>query len=222
MQLNEEQTTLATQTAGAEEALNGGGASKVSTGKFKDVESLKKAYGSLESEFTKRCQKIKELEQEIESYKKAETSPKKEECAPSDTGPSADGNAQCGSTKGDDVVKFLQQFPDALKDLGDLEGYLSPQKDYRVGDVERAYVALLMDRAKKSQSDLKNEEYLYGLIKDTPVKDRLIKEYISAVKSTAPDSVLIGGTGSIALTPPMRPKTLAEAKALAEKIIKIK
>ena len=82
--------------------------------------------------------------------------------------------------------------------------------------------ALLMDRAKKSQSDLKNEEYLYGLIKDTPVKDRLIKEYISAVKSTAPDSVLIGGTGSIALTPPMRPKTLAEAKALAEKIIKIK
>lgn len=31
-------------------------------GKFRDAESLKKAYDSLSSEFTKRCQKIKELE----------------------------------------------------------------------------------------------------------------------------------------------------------------
>lgn len=34
--------------------------------KFKDVESLCKAYNSLQSEFTKRCQKVKELEGENE------------------------------------------------------------------------------------------------------------------------------------------------------------
>ena len=34
----------------------------VSLGKFKDVNALLSAYNSLESEFTKRCQRIKELE----------------------------------------------------------------------------------------------------------------------------------------------------------------
>ena len=36
----------------------------VSLGKFKDVTSLLNAYNSLQSEFTKRCQRIKELEGE--------------------------------------------------------------------------------------------------------------------------------------------------------------
>ena len=36
----------------------------VSLGKFKDVNALLNAYNSLQSEFTKRCQRIKELEAE--------------------------------------------------------------------------------------------------------------------------------------------------------------
>lgn len=35
---------------------------QVSLGKFKNVQSLIEAYNSLQSEFTKRCQRIKELE----------------------------------------------------------------------------------------------------------------------------------------------------------------
>ena len=35
---------------------------ELSLGKFKDVKSLLSAYNSLQSEFTKRCQKVKELE----------------------------------------------------------------------------------------------------------------------------------------------------------------
>ena len=34
----------------------------ISLGKFKDVNALLNAYNSLQSEFTKRCQRIKELE----------------------------------------------------------------------------------------------------------------------------------------------------------------
>ena len=40
--------------------------SQVSLGKFKDVNALLSAYNSLQSEFTKRCQKIKELEGALE------------------------------------------------------------------------------------------------------------------------------------------------------------
>lgn len=39
--------------------------SPVSYGKFKDASALLSAYNSLEAEFTKRCQKIKELEAQL-------------------------------------------------------------------------------------------------------------------------------------------------------------
>lgn len=41
----------------------------ISLGKFKDVSTLLSAYNSLQSEFTKRCQKLKELEAKISSDK---------------------------------------------------------------------------------------------------------------------------------------------------------
>ena len=56
-----EQTELTTHTAEAEQ-VKGEGKSEVSLGKFKDVNALIDAYNSLQSEFTKRCQKIKELQ----------------------------------------------------------------------------------------------------------------------------------------------------------------
>ena len=60
-ELKNEQTEVTAHTAEAEmekEAQK----TEVSLGKFKDVSALLSAYNSLESEFTKRCQKIKELE----------------------------------------------------------------------------------------------------------------------------------------------------------------
>lgn len=55
-----EQVQVAPQTAEAEK-VSGGGES-ASYGKFKDADALLSAYNSLEAEFTKRCQRIKELE----------------------------------------------------------------------------------------------------------------------------------------------------------------
>ena len=60
-QLINEQTEAQSQTAEAEKVL-GEENGEVSLGKFKDVKALQDAYSSLEAEFTKRCQKIKELE----------------------------------------------------------------------------------------------------------------------------------------------------------------
>ena len=59
--LENEQTNLNSQPAVAEEK-NGEQGGEVSLGKFKDVNALLSAYSSLQSEFTKRCQRIKELE----------------------------------------------------------------------------------------------------------------------------------------------------------------
>lgn len=63
-QTGNEQTEVAAQVA---EAKNneGAAATEVSLGKFKDVKSLLKAYGNLESEFTRRSKRLRELEGEI-------------------------------------------------------------------------------------------------------------------------------------------------------------
>ncbi len=69
-QLKNEQTEVNSQPAEAEERL-GEEKTEVSLGKFNDVQSLLSAYNSLEAEFTKRCQKIKELESAISKDDKA-------------------------------------------------------------------------------------------------------------------------------------------------------
>lgn len=63
----DEQIDVEAQGAAAQE--NTGAKTEISLGKFKDVEALLSAYNSLESEFTKRCQRIKELEGSVASDK---------------------------------------------------------------------------------------------------------------------------------------------------------
>ena len=78
MEINhDEQTKLNSQPAEAEE-VKGEQDSEVSLGKFKDVNALLSAYGSLQSEFTKRCQRVKELESALASVDK-EKSPMEEQ-----------------------------------------------------------------------------------------------------------------------------------------------
>ena len=60
-----EQTLNIAQSATAEEE-KGVKSEEVSLGKFKDVGALLNAYNSLQAEFTKRCQKIKELEGKLD------------------------------------------------------------------------------------------------------------------------------------------------------------
>ncbi len=69
-ELKNEQTDFKDiDTAGAEETISDQ-EEKVSLGKFKDVNALLSAYNSLQAEFTKRCQKLKELEGRLASSDK--------------------------------------------------------------------------------------------------------------------------------------------------------
>ena len=63
---NEQISTQITQTVEADIESTGEDKVEVSLGKFKDVQSLVNAYNSLQAEFTKRCQRLKELEGKIE------------------------------------------------------------------------------------------------------------------------------------------------------------
>ena len=70
-----EQTEPKTQSVETGDENLGVREGEVSLGKFKDVNALYNAYNSLQSEFTKRCQKLKELENKlaVQSEKQAKT-----------------------------------------------------------------------------------------------------------------------------------------------------
>lgn len=81
-ELKNEQTEQQAHTAAAEEN-KGEESGNVSLGKFKDVNALLSAYNSLQSEFTKRCQRVKELEAELNSAVDKATVPTQTEQAES-------------------------------------------------------------------------------------------------------------------------------------------
>lgn len=61
-ELNVEQTGVAADEAAEAEEKTSDDGTNASYGKFKDAAALYKAYESLQAEFTKRCQRLKELE----------------------------------------------------------------------------------------------------------------------------------------------------------------
>lgn len=77
--------------------------SEVSLGKFKDVNALLSAYNSLQSEFTKRCQKIKELESAQTSLDKKNPSEESEK-------PTEKGANVTQSMKDEILKEYLQNL----------------------------------------------------------------------------------------------------------------
>ena len=57
MELNNVNATVADATQDEKQGLD----------KFRDIEALRASYNSLQAEFTKRCQRIKELEGEVKN-----------------------------------------------------------------------------------------------------------------------------------------------------------
>ena len=142
-QLKNEQTTVSeTQPATAEE-IDGVTKEQVSLGKFKDVNALIHAYNSLQAEFTKRCQRIKELEGTVKTVDKT--------TAPTEI--SVEGN-------------------DHLQSITDED------------------------------------------------KQQILKEYLKEVVTGKQTAKLLDGSGMGLSTPVTKPKTIAEAGALAIQILK--
>ncbi|MBR2871759.1 MAG: hypothetical protein IKB98_10395 [Clostridia bacterium] len=139
---NEQTLTIEAHTAEAENQDVGEVKEKVSFGKFKDVESLIHAYNSLQSEFTKRCQRIKELEGEAKAVDKA-------------VAPTVEASEENATAQG-----------------------------------------------------LTEEE-----------KAKVLKDYLKSVVESKQKAIVLDGSGSGVKTPVPKPKTIAEAGALAKEII---
>lgn len=166
-------------------------------GKFKDAESLLKAYNSLESEFTKKSQKLAMLENESEKIqdefnKKAEQEKRVEEFV--------------------NKFEIAKPFSSALKvSLAQGEENLYDKA-----------IELISQNYKSAEFYAKDDEFLNNYIfSNKEIKDKIVKDYLSKITQNSPIKVENGGS-SISLTPPKMPKTIQEAGRMAKSIIKQK
>ena len=167
--------------------------------KFKDVASLCKAYNSLESEFTKRSQRLRQLEGERDALKA-----QLDELTSSGAG---------GASAGESAEEFLKKYPEAYEYLDQLVSVAGEAGE--VG-LESAYIGLLTEKLKKQAENFSSRDYVLSHI-DGSMKDEIIRDYLSGISGAKPGVLL--SEGEIAVIPPISPKTLNEAKALAKKLL---
>lgn len=171
--------------------------SKEEIGKFKDAESLFKAYNNLQAEFTKKSQRLADLEMQNETALKEQ-------------------NRQAEIDK--KVEEFVAKF-DIVKPFSSaLKATLTNTENANLAEESVKMIAKNYKRAEDYATD---SEFLNNYIfSNAEIKDKIIKDYLSKVTQNSP--IKVEGNDNILLSKPTQPSTIAEAGRLAKTIIKQK
>ena len=204
-------------------------------GKFKDVDALAKAYTALQAEFTRRSQRLKELE------RKAENS----ETASDENQAVGEGSGAEKLRKNARVRRERQEAFDEFVAQTEGKQASEPEKnaaeELQVQAVEGQEVAIKREEssaetetaglvepsrekdvafvAKSRENAVDTQEELYARASsDEKVRLRIIGEYLSSLgKTGAP--LMRGGVGAFA-APPLKARTIDEAGSMALRLFK--
>ena len=191
-------------------------------GKFKDVDALARAYGALQAEFTRRSQRLKELERQAENLK-------------SDGQKQTDGaavaveklrkNAQTVKAEREKFDAFVCELQTAnVRADGEIDAENKPaqsqilpkeeafQEEYAEGE-KQSFLGGESVAENQEQTMLSSEELYEKASRDENVRLKIIGEYLASIeKRGAP--LMRGGGGALA-TSPQKPKTVREAGNMA-------
>lgn len=200
--------------------------------KFKSVDALARAYGALEAEFTRRSQRIKELEKTVENLKANLSNT--DASGAEKLRKNADVRREAAK-KFDKFVEELEKSEEVGKPNGleneallkqdegqedvaekatatDAEGENTVTREdvsteqVSVGEKEKSFVVA-------ENAELSSEELYAKASRDEKVRLKIIGEYLHSVGKTSPP-LTAGGVGTLA-TPPMKARTIADAGSLA-------
>lgn len=161
-------------------------------GKFKNPQELLRAYGQLEKEFTKKSQRLKELESEMQTPFKTEEDWK------------------------DAVDKFFERTPSAKPFAKDIARFIIANPDIRQDKncLDVALASVLSEKFRTPEELLSDGQFLndYVLCSDT-VKNAVIAGYLNELRGGQPPVTLSRG-GLQCVAPDRRPKTIEEAGVL--------
>lgn len=166
-------------------------------GKFKDAESLVKAYNLLQAEFTKKSQRLSELEGELKPLTKMER---------------VNNIVNEWTNNYSAITEFKDELKDYLvqNDGDDLEKL-----------AEQKIIKLLAENFVKPKDLVQDKKFLSDYIfNNDEVKNAIVKDYLEKLKSASHVKVATSFNSAIPLTPPSRVRTLSEASQIAKSIIK--
>ena len=172
--------------------------SEGSLGKFKDAESLLKAYNNLQAEFTKKCQKLSALENE-----KNKTIFYEE-----------DWNKR--------VANFLEKNPEAKKYSKEISEKIlnSPELKSSENALELAWSSIAMKSYVEPEKLASDKTFLNSYIfNNEEIKKQVLENYLKEIKTAPP--VISGSRGAkLSSKEEYAPKNLNDAKKIVEKFFK--
>ncbi len=173
-----------------------------SLGKFKDTESLLKAYNSLQAEFTKKCQSLSKL--------KSETC-KDDEKAPVYSREDWESKVSDFFEKNNDAKAFSSQIANKL-----MEDEALAKKD---NALELAWANIASKNYIAPEKLVEDDDFLEKyVLNNEKIKETILKNAVNQIQQapTVMSSSMKGGTTG--LYKPQTAKTLSEAKEIVRKL----
>jgi len=184
-------------------------------GKFKDATKLLDAYNELQSEFTRKCQKLSDAEKKLQQYSDDQTDK-------SDSNQNQAGaSEEFAWTK--NIGEFLQSHTRASDYIEDITNEILGSEDLvgREDALDKAY-SRVMEKKFVSHDELAhNQEFLDKYIySNDEIKNKIIKEYVTTLqKSQNPIAVANEGfSRSVAAGESFR--SLEDARSYVENMFK--
>ena len=168
-------------------------------GKFKDAKSLLSAYNSLQAEFTRRCQRVKELQREVDRLSKI----------------NVNDNAFKNLSNGEIGVN-----ESVNNSLTDAEALIMAKRNGNSKIQAEQLNGGNNDLNFDSENSINNSSNLTALPND--IKQKIIREYLNDIENLKPSVTLMSGNGNAIVVPPSKPKSVAEAGEHARHIFKNK
>jgi|LGVE01.1.fsa_nt_gb hypothetical protein len=198
-------------TAVAEENNLGAGTIQEgsSLGKFKDADSLFEAYNNLQAEFTRKSQKLSTAQKELEKLaENANTAPDylKEDWQ-------------------DKIDNFMSGNPDAKEYVKEISEVILNDKAVAnsPSSLELAWAKVLTNNYSSKEKFLEDDDFVnMYVLQNKKIRSKVIEAYLGELQTNKTVPVISAHKGTaFSLTPKNKPKSLAEAKVLAEQFFKI-
>ncbi len=183
-------------------------------GKFSCAEDLVNAYNNLQAEFTRKCQKLSEIQKQIAEKEIEETSLKDETKEISPAFMQEDWRSR--------VSEFLQKNERASEFSREISNEILQDKNLQTSPnmLEIAYGRVLAKKYKTPDQIASESSFMEKyVLSNEDVRRKIFGSYLSQIQK-APHVIGAEIKGGVSLLPKKsKPETLNEAKILAEKFL---
>ena len=165
--------------------------------KFKNFSELEKAYVSLEKEFTKKCQALKELKEQCDNVEKTST-------------------PQYLQQGWNEKVKdFFGSNPQAKQFADEISTILASDKVLASSEnsLEKAFEKVKANNFKTKDEMINDDNFVNNyVLTNGKIREKIINDYLSQVMANKVAPLISNGSGAnVMVTPKSKPSTLKEA-----------